>query len=395
MELQSRDAPLPPVFAAVRRRHPDVDIVRLPPGQPAAEPVVQAVLATEQQLANAFDLTTGTATRAWAEAVGDGQLPDSRFAFGPDEATVTVRARVSTRLDASPLMSLAAALAQGGWEELVQRTGDVSQLFAHRATMQLAASYAAAGGGFVLTASSTPLAVGVDRARELVRMAGASAADERAAADEVDLDRRITDLMAAEEVARVLGPDTFGNRDGIPAWARDAANRVALSRDLAGWGDLEDQGLLTDDERQWLVNARAARDAVAAVERGTDPQTLDDVTSQLYLYDPTACDGDGAVAVAAGDLATARNVAVTVPGLDTSARCPAYQAERALDVYESTRSADNAGGVAVMFWIGYGGDRLADLLDELRASRDGDPAHLTLIDLGGPRTVAEGPGPQI
>ena len=36
MELQPPTAPLPPFFAAVRRRHPDVDIVLLPPEAPAA-----------------------------------------------------------------------------------------------------------------------------------------------------------------------------------------------------------------------------------------------------------------------------------------------------------------------------------------------------------------------
>lgn len=175
MELQSRGAPLPPFFAAVRRRHPDVDIVLLPPEQTGAEQTDRdradrdrADPATADQFANAFDLTTGTATRAWAESVGDGQLPDSRFAFGPDPATVTARARVTARLDGSPLVPLAAALVQGGWE-VGQRPGDVSQLFAHRATMQLVASYAAASGTFVLTVSSAPLVVGVDRARELVR----------------------------------------------------------------------------------------------------------------------------------------------------------------------------------------------------------------------------------
>ena len=165
MELQPRDAPLPPFFAAVRRRHPDVDIVLLPPEQPETSDAEQA---TEDRLANAFDLATGTATKAWAESVGDGQVPDTRFAFGPDEATVAARARVSARLGSSPLVPLAAALTADGWE-IGQRPGEVGQLFAHRATMQLVASYAAGSGSFVLTASSTPLTVGVDRARELVR----------------------------------------------------------------------------------------------------------------------------------------------------------------------------------------------------------------------------------
>jgi hypothetical protein len=283
----------------------------------------------------------------------------------------------------------------------------------------------------------------------------------RVAAYEVDLDRWITDLMAEEETiqevfARVLtldqvertyggsgdpadaalasmpgpaassrdvnrwwdalsrdqqlaviaaAPGSIGNRDGIPPWARHAANTVSLERDLADWGNLESQGLLTDDERQWLGNARAAQDALATIERGIDPQTLDDVASQLYLYDPTAFDGDGAVAVAAGDLATAHDVAVTVPGFGTDAQSAQFQADRALDLYEATRSVDGTGGVATMVWIGYdapdnlpweaegwdaagvvgedlaaaGGDRLADLLDGLRDSRDGDPAHLTVI----------------
>jgi hypothetical protein len=379
MELQSRDAPLPPLFAAVRRRHPDVGIVLRPPEQPAAESSERAVSATEQQLANAFDLTTGTATQAWAESVGDGQLPDSRFAFGPDEASVTARARVSARLDSSPLVSLAAALAEGGWEEVRKRPGDVSQLCAHRATMQLVASYAATSGAFVLTASSTPLAVGVDRARELVRIDDGTA---RVAAYEGDLDRWITDLMAVEEAARVLDPDSIGNRDGIPPWARDAANRVALDRDLAGWGSLEGQGLLSDVERRWLGNARAAQDAVATIARGIDPQTLDDVTSHLYLYDATAFAGDWAVAVAAGDLATAHDVAVTVPGDGAHAQGAPCQADRALDLYESARSIDGTAGVAVVSWIGDDPDRLADLLDGLRDSRAGDPARLTVIEVG-------------
>jgi len=165
MELQSRDAPLPPFFAAVRRRHPDVDIVLLAP-EPAEDDHPEAV--TEGQLANAFDLTTGTATKAWAEAVGDGQVPETRYACGPDETTVTARARVAARLDRSVLGPLAAALKQDGWD-VARRPGDVSRLAARRATMQLLASYAAASGAFVLTVTSAPLPVGVERARELAR----------------------------------------------------------------------------------------------------------------------------------------------------------------------------------------------------------------------------------
>jgi uncharacterized protein YukE len=215
------------------------------------------------------------------------------------------------------------------------------------------------------------------------------------------------DGLTTEQQQAVIAasPGSIGNRDGIPPSARDAANTVALNRDLADWEHLEDLGVLTDDERQWLDNARAAQDAIATIEGGLDPSTNEPIVSNLYLYDPTAFDGDGAIAVSAGDLATADNVAVTVPGFGTDAESAPYLAERARTIYESARYLDASQSNATMFWIGYdapdnlpwtgegwdaagvvneglataGGDRLADLIDGLRASRDGDPAHLTAI----------------
>jgi hypothetical protein len=179
---------------------------------------------------------------------------------------------------------------------------------------------------------------------------------------------------------------------------------VALERDLAEWGLLEERGLLTADEERWLENARSARDALAAIEQGIDPIDVEPIPSQLYLYDPTAFGGDGAVAVSAGDLAGADNVAVVVPGFGTDGASAGYHAERVLTLYESSRTLDGGQRNASMFWIGYdapdnmpwqegwdasgvigedlatrGGDRLADTIDGLRASRDGGAAHLTVI----------------
>jgi hypothetical protein len=166
MELQSRGTPLPPFFAAVRRRHPDVDIVLLPdetaPEAPLLEPVSGRILA------DALDLVTGIVTRAWASVVGDGQLPESRFVFGPDPASVVARARASTVLDTSPLVPLAAALSEGGWA-LGHESGAVSLLFGRRGPSQLVASYAPETGTFILTVTSDPLPVGAERARELAR----------------------------------------------------------------------------------------------------------------------------------------------------------------------------------------------------------------------------------
>jgi pimeloyl-ACP methyl ester carboxylesterase len=214
------------------------------------------------------------------------------------------------------------------------------------------------------------------------------------------------DALTHEQQQAVFAaaPGAIGNRDGIAPWARDLANHVALDRDLADWEYLEQRGLLTQGEEEMLENARSARDAIDTIESGIDPVTREPVSSQLYLYDPAAFDGDGAVAVAAGNLDTADNVAVVVPGFGTDGESAPYQAERALTLYESSRFLATTETNASMFWIGYdapgnmpwdegwdaagvvtedmathGGERLADTFDGLRDSRDGDPAHLIAI----------------
>ena len=214
------------------------------------------------------------------------------------------------------------------------------------------------------------------------------------------------DSLTPEQQQAIIAaaPGAIGNLDGIPAWARDAANTVSLDRDLADYAHTEDEGVLTDDERTWYDNARAADEARHNIEDRVDPVTGEPIESQIYLYDPTAFDGDGAIAISAGDLDTADNVAVVVPGFGTDAESAGYQGDRAATIYESTRFLDPDATNATMFWIGYdapdnapwdegfdgagvltegmaaaGGEHLADTIDGLRESRDGDPAHLTVI----------------
>lgn len=210
-------------------------------------------------------------------------------------------------------------------------------------------------------------------------------------------------LTRAEQ--RAIGyasPGSIGNLDGVPAPARDAANRVALARDLHELELLEEQGLLTGEEEAALRNARAAEQAMRRMADAVDPRTLEPVPVQLYVYDPAAFGGDGRVALSIGDLATARNIAVTVPGFSIDAASAPGLADRAINVYEAARYDGSAATTASMTWIGYdapdnlldgsdgyavlgehlarrGGERLADLIDGLRSSREGEPAHLTVI----------------
>jgi pimeloyl-ACP methyl ester carboxylesterase/uncharacterized protein YukE len=205
-------------------------------------------------------------------------------------------------------------------------------------------------------------------------------------------------LTREEQLAIVsASPGSIGNLDGIPAGARSEANETSLTRDLAAWELLEEQGTISDDEATWLESARSARDALADTRARVDPVTGEPLVSQLYLYDPSAFDGDGRVAVSVGDLDHADNVSVNVPGLTTDMNAIGGNVGNVQDLYDATRSMHPDQTMAGLSWIGYdapsgwdsgrvafegsatdGGHRLADTLDGLRASRD-DRAHLTVV----------------
>ncbi|WP_203338425.1 alpha/beta hydrolase [Nocardioides limicola] len=195
-------------------------------------------------------------------------------------------------------------------------------------------------------------------------------------------------------------PDLIGNTDGIPAQVRDQANRIALDRDLSYWGTLAEQGLLTRQEQKWFDNAQAALDALAIADAHEGPFG-ERPGGYLLAYDPAAFGGDGAVAVALGDVDTADNVSVSVPGLTSNMQSIAGNVQGDLaNLYGAAAFADPDATTASVMWIGYdapdgmeiprvafegmaraGGEHLADFLDGLRASRadEVDRANLTVI----------------
>jgi hypothetical protein len=207
-------------------------------------------------------------------------------------------------------------------------------------------------------------------------------------------------LTEAEREAVVAAyPERIGQGDGLPAAARDQANRVMLDDDLARLAAKDEDGTISPLERRVLDNAEQARDALANADAYTDPLDPDvHPGGQLWLYDPAAYDGDGRVAVAIGDLDTADDVAVMTPGINTDMSDTTSYTDRMMNLYESTRYNGDGSSVATMFWLGYdaphgptdlatltegraeeGGRNLADAIDGLRASRPDDPAHLTAI----------------
>jgi alpha/beta hydrolase family protein len=141
-------------------------------------------------------------------------------------------------------------------------------------------------------------------------------------------------LTGAQQRAAVLAaPAAVGALDGLPAWARDRANRLELDRALAE-----------------LPPGGAGHRTATAVAAEIDRQEAAGQSVQLLQFQPD----DALVSLALGDLDTAEAVAVLVPGILTS---PDDDLPGLTD--DAARVAAAAGAaapglaVATVAWLGY------------------------------------------
>ena len=202
-----------------------------------------------------------------------------------------------------------------------------------------------------------------------------------------DVVARWWDALSRAEQDTVIAeaPAAIANLDGVPAWARDSANRLLLARDLEHLGARAVAGTLTDEEATVLANARAVSAAIVDAAGFVDARTGAPVTVQLYLYEPAAFDGDGRAAVVLGDLDDARHVAVAVSGMGTEV---ARLGMTVPEVVYAEASSYTSEGIAVMAWVGYDAPSLSvvdgtdpDPVDDAVAWIDeaGDLAHVLTI----------------
>ena len=231
---------------------------------------------------------------------------------------------------------------------------------------------------------------------------------------------------AEQEALKISDPDLLGNTNGIPTGDRDEANRTSLDRDLDRLTAKQEAGEdLTKDEQRLLDRAEAARDAlnVPTVEGLPDLDNdgvFEAVDVNLVVYQPGAFGGDGAVAVSYGDPDTADNTAVIVPGITNDGTSIVGQGRDAYTLYqEASKNGETAAAIA---WMGYdapswnpenaldwpgdgidmgsvvredkaiaGGALLADFVDGLRATDEGERSHLSVIGHSyGSTTAAHG-----
>ena len=130
--------------------------------------------------------------------------------------------------------------------------------------------------------------------------------------------------------APLLPPDPVHN----PAHRTDADNRAALATDLA-----------SGDPNRIRFASSILQSLQQAAARGG--------TGQLVVYDSTAFNGQGRAAIALGDLTTATNVAVVVPGIANSPSAMSGGIDLAADLRTEAERQVPASQTAVVAWYGY------------------------------------------
>ncbi|MFE6049361.1 alpha/beta hydrolase [Kitasatospora sp. NPDC056446] len=189
-------------------------------------------------------------------------------------------------------------------------------------------------------------------------------------------------------------PDLLGMRDGIPATARDQANRLNLANLITKY---QQKPNLTDDEKQKLEGFLAISKRLDTDKDKQPPRFLIGVSEE----------GQGRGILSFGNPDTAKNVSAYVPGLGTTlGAVGGKDGDRALNVWNAAHNADPNSETASMVWLGYdpppgleklqngdmrplevmGGDRAAKggasydkFMAGLRATHDGPPAHLVAL----------------
>jgi alpha/beta hydrolase family protein len=132
-----------------------------------------------------------------------------------------------------------------------------------------------------------------------------------------------------------------GNLNGLPGAARSRANELSLAEDLRS------------ADPTVRSNAQAVRDGLAKARDSRDPVTGTPVPAQLLAYEPMRFGGDGRAAISVGDVDTAQNVMVSVPGITTSIQTMPAQVDSAHNLYDEARKNHGDQTSAVVAWMGY------------------------------------------
>ncbi|TXS67056.1 alpha/beta hydrolase [Streptomyces sp. sk2.1] len=157
-------------------------------------------------------------------------------------------------------------------------------------------------------------------------------------------------------------PDVIGNLDGIPAVARDEANRANLPLVIAG---LEGQ------------KSDGAQDKLAGL-KGIQSKLSIDSHPPMYLLG-FGTEGKGRAIVSYGNPDTSRNVSSYVPGLGT-ALDEEFADDTVRRAYQTAKSAQKYDpSSASIVWLGYDAPGVKDVASTTDAN-NGAPAYNSFMD---------------
>ncbi|MEV0672989.1 alpha/beta hydrolase [Mycobacterium sp. NPDC050441] len=197
-------------------------------------------------------------------------------------------------------------------------------------------------------------------------------------------------------------PYQIGNAEGIPAAARDTANRRVLQRYLDRAADIQaqiDAGTRPNDTQlDFLLRVNRLESALQRADAAAQQAGVGDPL--ILAFDPPAFGGDGRVLVSFGaDPYVADSVSWYVPGMGAQINKLDYLMHCAVNILQSTRTENPSISAASIAWLGYdapndsgtvrvgsstlaeaGGDILHADISAFNAARDafaGDGSHFT------------------
>ena len=166
--------------------------------------------------------------------------------------------------------------------------------------------------------------------------------------------------LTADQRAWLLAnhPERIGNLDGVPAAARDQANRAVLATtraaleqrraELAARG--EDRSDAEDDELDGINDKLRG---IEAISGRLDDTGVGKQRAYLLGFDTDGSDSRGYAIVAMGNPDTADNVVTFVPGTGTRLGSIGGDLGRADIMVDSARAADPSETTAAIVWVGY------------------------------------------
>ncbi|MGH4019790.1 MAG: alpha/beta hydrolase [Pseudonocardiaceae bacterium] len=208
-------------------------------------------------------------------------------------------------------------------------------------------------------------------------------------------------LSVAEQMAVIaVDPIGVGMTDGIPAEARDAANRILLDSERERLTQRRDEliaiepGHRTSEQQQELVIANRQLDGIEAIDQRLDEPRPGQQQAYLLGLDT---DDLGQAIVAIGNPDEADNVVTFVPGTYTQLSKAGQGIADVEVVVDQAQRSDPTTRTAGVLWIGYdapqsiprdatrisyaedAGEDLDSFQDGLRATHQGPPANNTVL----------------